>query len=209
MDIVSENGGTLRRTKQTDESCFLYANAPDVWVMTGAWLLIWLGEESLRCSRKTGDEFQRRWTEGYRADAMDQQGGVPWYMPLELGRTSFTEADAFADTRRLDHECPEFDAALLMRQHEFFQSVMPSIEAATGCLGVFSTYLDCSYTADAMRRNTPVWAERFQKEFNPKGLSNTGFPYFGDKMAEAMPRIITEEVKNAVNRVKEAKWRGI
>ena len=51
----------------------------------------------------------------------------------------------------------------------------------------------CSYTSDATRFNTPVWVERFQKEFNPKGLANPGFPYFGDRQAEVMPGIITKE----------------
>ena len=209
MDIVNENGGTVRRTRQTDESCFLYANSPDVWVMTGHWMLIAVGEESLRCSLKTGDEFQKRWTEGYRADAMDQQGGVPWYMPWELGRMSFIETDAFADSRKLDPEHPEFDRKLLRRQLEFCESVMPSIEATTGWLCNFSSFMECSDTSDATRHNTPVWVERFQKEFNPEGLSNTGFPYFGDKQAAVIPGIITEEIKDTVKRIKEAKWRGL
>ncbi len=208
-DIVEENGGTLRRTRQTDESCFLYANSPDVWVMTGDWLLIMVGLESIRCSLKAGEEFTRRWDEGYKADGMDEYGEVPWYMPMEFGRASYSETDVYADSVKLDPDRDVFDRGLLTRLFEFFDSVMPTIELNTGWLNVFSTYSGCSYTSDAARRNTPVWVERFQKEFNPKGLSNTGLPYVGDKLAAMMPEIITREIKDTVAEVKKAKWRGL
>lgn len=208
-DIVQENGGTLRRTRQTDEACFLYANSPDVWVMTGDWELITVGTESLRCALKMGQEFQRRWTEGYLSDAMDQHREITWYMPLDFGRCAYSETDAYADSRKLDPESPEFDQGVLIRSQEFFESVMPSIEATVGWPSFFSTYTNCSYTSDATRFNTPAWVERFQKEFNPTGLSNTGFPYFGDKQAVVMPGIITDEIKEAVKRVQAARWRGL
>jgi len=67
----------------------------------------------------------------------------------------------------------------------------------------------CSYTSDATRFNTPVWVERFQKEFNPKGLANPGFPYFGDRQAEVMPGIITKEILETVKRVQAGRWRGL
>jgi len=201
MDIVNENGGTFRRTKQSDEACFLYANSPDVWVMTGAWWLMFAGIESPRCAVLTGGEFQRRWNEGYTADAMDQHSEVPWYMPMDFGRGAYLETDAFADSRKLDPDCTEFDQGVLVRQQAFHQSAMVSIEVTTGCPCFFSTYTECSYTSDAVRRNTPAWVERFQREFNPKGLSNAGFPYFGEKQAAVMPGIITEEIKETVKRV--------
>ena len=62
---------------------------------------------------------------------------------------------------------------------------------------------------DATRFNTPVWVERFQKEFNPKGLANPGFPYFGDRQAEVMPGIITKEILETVKRVQAGRWRGL
>jgi len=209
MDIVGESGGTPRRTKQADEACFLYANAPDVWVMTGHWALISAGNESLKCVLKTGEKFQRRWREGYLADAMDQYGEVPWYMPLDFGRATYGETDAYADSQKLDPEGSQFDRAIVMRSQQFFQSVMPSIEASTGWPCFFSTYTNCSYTSDATRHNTPLWVERFQKEFNPRGLANSGFPYFGDKQAEVMPEIITDEIRETVRRLQAAKWRGL
>jgi len=208
-DIVEENGGTLRRTRQTDEACFMYANSPDVWVMTGHWALITVGTESLRCALKMGEDFQRRWTEGYLVDAMDQHQEIPWYMPLDFARAAYAETDAYADSQKLDPESTKFDQGVLIRSQEFFESVMPSIEATVGWPSFFSTYTNCSYTSDATRFNTPVWVERFQKEFNPKGLSNTGFPYFGDKQAVVMPGIITDEIKETVKRVQAAKWRGL
>ena len=208
-DIVEENGGTLRRTRQTDESCFLYANAPDVWVMTGNWALITVGTESLRCALKMGDDFHKRWTEGYLNDAMDQHREIPWYMPLDFARAAYAETDTYADSQKLDPERPEFDEGILRRQLQFFESVMPSIEATTGWPSFFSTYTNCSYTSDATRFNTPVWVDRFQKEFNPMGLSNTGFPYFGDKHAAIMPEIITDEVRDKVKEVQQARWRGL
>jgi len=65
------------------------------------------------------------------------------------------------------------------------------------------------YTSDATQHNTPVWVERFQKEFNPKGLSNAGFPYIGDKLSPIFPDMITDEIREAVKGVKEGRWRGL
>lgn len=208
-DIVEENGGTLRRTKQTDESCFMYANSPDVWVMTGDWLLLMVGLESLTCALKVGQEFTERWEDGYSADGLDEYGEMPWYLPLDFGRCSYSETDVYADSLKVDPEYPGFDQNVLTRQFEFFESVMPVIEMETGWMNVFSTHTGCSYTSDATRHNTPAWVERFQKEFNPYGLANAGFPYFGDNLGAMMPQIITPEVKDVVKRIQAAKWRGI
>jgi len=208
-DIVEENGGTLRQARQTDEACFMYANTPDVWMMTGHYESLTFGTESLRCALKMGDEFSRRWEEGYLADAMDQHHEIPWYMPLDLGRCTYAETDAFCDSQKLDPERPEFDQGVVTRSQQFLQSVMTSIEANTGWPNFLSTSSFCSYTSDATRFNTPVWVERVQKEFNPKGLANPGFPYFGDRQAEVMPGIITEEILETVKRVRASKWRGL
>ena len=209
MDIVEENGGTLRRTKQTDEACFMYANSPDVWVMTGAWLLLMVGLESLRCALGADRRFTERWDGEYRDYGMDEYGEVPWYMPLEFGRSSYSETDVYPDSMKIDPEHPGFDRDVLRRLFEFFESVMPTIEMETGWMNVFSTHTGCSYTSDATRRNAPFWVERFQREFNPKGLSNAGFPYFGDKLATVMPEMITQEIKDKVAEVRGAKWRGL
>jgi hypothetical protein len=209
MDIVNENGGTPLRTRQSDEACFLYACAPDVWMATGSQLLFTIGHESLRCIFKTGQEFQRRWTEEYKADALDQYAEPPWYMPVDLGRIAFSECDGYYDSLRLDQESLRFDYDLLQRSHQFTQSVMAAIETTIGWPAGASTHTRCSYTSDAAYHNTPVWVERFQKEFNPKGLSNAGFPYFGDKLTAVFPQMITSEIKDTVKRVKEAKWRGV
>ncbi len=208
-DIIGENGGTLRPTKQVDEACFMYTASPDVWMMTGHYLSLTFGTESLRCALKTGDEFRRRWEEDYSADGMDQHHEMPWYMPLDLGRCTYAETDAFCDSRKMDPERPEFDQGIVTRSQEFLESVMPSIEATTGWPCFFSTATACSYTSDAARFNTPTWVDRFQKEFNPRGLANPGFPYFGDRQAEIMPGIITEEIIETIKKVQAAKWRGL
>ncbi|MFC1972266.1 FAD-binding oxidoreductase [Chloroflexota bacterium] len=207
-DIVEENGGKLRQAKQTDESCFMLSNSPDVWMMTGYFASLTIGTASLRCAIKTGDEFRRRWEEGYLDDAMDQHHEVPWYMPLDQGRQGYAETDAFSNSRKLDPQNPLFDQGIMMRSQEFQESVMPLIETTTGFPSVFSTTIGCSYTSDATRFNTPVWVERFQKEFNPHGLAAAGFPYLGDKLEEIMPGVITDEFKETVKRVQSGNWRG-
>jgi hypothetical protein len=207
-DIVEENGGKLRSAKQTDESCFMLSNSPDVWMMTGFFASMTIGAGSLRCAIRTGDEFRRRWEEGYLDDAMDQHHEVPWYMPLDQGRQGYAETDAFSDSRKLDPLNPLYDEGIMRRSQEFHESVMPVIEMTTGFDSVFTTTVGCSYTSDATRFNTPEWVARFQKEFNPYGLAAAGFPYLGDKLAEFIPGIITDEVIETVKRVKSGNWRG-
>jgi len=208
-DIVNENGGTPLRTRQSDEACFMYACAPDIWMATGSQLLITVGTESLRCTRQMGDDFQDRWTRDYKTDALDQYQEPPWYMPVEFGRTAYSECDGYYDSLRLDPDGSQYDRELVIRSQQFFQSVVPSIEARTGWVSNFTTFTRCSYTSDAMYHNASVWVDRFQKEFNPQGLSNAGFPYIGDKLLDIFPGMITDEIKDTVKAVKEAKWRGL
>jgi len=156
-----------------------------------------------------GDDFQERWTRDYKADCLDQYREPPWYMPVEFGRIAYSECDGYYDSLRLDPEGSEFDHGVVLRSQEFFQSVIPSIEAKVGWQSNFTTFTRCSYTSDAMQRNTPVWVDRFQKEFNPRGLSNAGFPYIGDKLPDIFPGMITDEIKDIVKRAREAKWRGL
>lgn len=209
MDILAENSGTPLRTRQSDEACFMYACAPDIWMMGGSQLLYTVGHESLRCTFKTGDEFQRRWTDEYLEDALDQYNEPPWYMPVEMGRIAYSETDGYYDSLRIDPEGTGYDYDLLQRSQQFSQSVMPAIEATTGFPSCFSTHSRCSDISDAVWHNTPVWIERFQREFNPKALSNAGFPHIWDRLSDTFPRMITNEVKDTVKRVQNARWRGL
>ena len=209
MDIVNENGGTPLRTRQSDEACFMYACAPDIWMATGSQLLITVGHESLRCTFKLGEEFQRRWTKDYKEDCLDQYMEPPWYMPVDFGRIVYSECDGYYDSIRLDPDGSRYDDELVQRSQQFFQSTIEAIEATVGWPSNYNSHKRCSYISDAVYHNTPMWVQMFQKEFNPLGLSNTGFPYLGDKLTVVFPEMITPEVRETIERVKQGRWRGL
>lgn len=208
-DIVTECGGQLSPGRRTEESIFQYANATDIWLMSGSWLLATAIRESLRCCYKTGEEYMKRWTEEFVADAMDEKREYCWIMPFDMGRLSYSEFHMYHDPRTIDPERPEFDQGKLVRALQVIESVLPSIEAKVGAQCIQEVVAGCSYIQPTTRHNNQIWTDRFQKEFNAKGLSNPTIVYLGDALAQAIPPIITDEVRETVKEVQAAKWRGL
>jgi len=60
MDIVEECGGTPRRTRQSDEATFRYANTGDMWMMTGVFGATGAGVESTKCTKSLNELFRAR-----------------------------------------------------------------------------------------------------------------------------------------------------
>jgi len=208
-DIAKECGAEISRGRQIEESIFKYANSTDIWLPTGSWILATAIIESLRCGYKAGEEMLDRWTRDYVEDAMDEKREYVWIMPFDMGRSSYSEFHMYHDPRTIDPERPEFDQGRLVRALQVLESVLPSIEAKTGAACIQDVVAACSYTAPVTRHNNQIWVDRFQKEFNARGLSNPTIVYLGDKLAEAIPPIITDEVREAVKEVAGAKWRGL
>lgn len=209
MDIGADCDVQISPGRRIEESIFQYANATDIWLTSGSWLLATAILESLRCGYKAGEEFAERWNAEFRADAMDEKNEYCWIMPFDMGRFSYSEFHMYHDPRTIDPERPEFDQGKLVRALQFIESVLPSIEARIGAQCIQDVACLCSYTTPATRHNNQVWVQRFQEEFNSRKLANPTIVYLGDSLAQAIPPIITDEVRETVKEVQAAKWRGL
>jgi len=210
MDIVSENGGTPRRTPQSDEATFQYANTPDMWMPTGMFGGTMIGHESSQCTRKSGTAFRDRLQEyPFKADFFDQKSELPWFCSWSLGRIGYAECHCFPDAQQIDPEDPEFQPEQTGRIVSWVMCEGPTIATKTGFHGLTEGILHPIRTYSPAHQNYDVWLDRLKQEFDPKGLSGVPNPFQGDMvLAGAPPEVITEEARGAVSKAEAGPWLG-
>jgi len=209
MDIVEENGGTPRRTKQTDEGTFRYANTADMWMMTGVFTATDAGMESDRCTKAEIDMFRDRlFALPFKLDYLDQKGEHPWFLIWNRGRLGYSELHVQPDGRNIDPEDPDFNPDLTMRFVPWAISEGPTINVRTGVVGLFEATVHPISSEAPARHNYDIWLKRWKAEFDPNGLSGTAWPYAIDNVVAAQPALLTEEYKETVRKVAEGPWMG-
>lgn len=209
MDIIEECGGTPRRTKQTDEATFRYANTADMWMPTNGIALVEGFYESSRCIKAESELFaDRLFNLPHKTDYIDIKGDLPWYLVWNRGRMRYVENHAHPDTAVTDPAAPEFDPEYTGRFVLWAIPEGPTLGIKTGAMGCFMG-AGRSYACEAPAyHNYDAWLTRFQGEFNPKGLSGVVWPYAIDKVLAATPPAISEELKETVKKAAEGPWLG-
>ncbi len=212
-DIVNECGGTIRRTPQTDEASFLYANTADMWMPSGSFGLTDAGSESWKCTQYSIREFARRLAENpHKSDHFDQKGDLPWFAVWNLGRIHYMEEHGFPDPKKTDPEDPEFDPDVDLRFVMQWQlSEGQTINVRCGCQSIFDAQIHSMKTFGPAKQNFPVWIDRFKKEFDPSALSGCNWPYVIDMVLEGVPPevpVISEECKETVREMAARPWQG-
>lgn len=209
MEIVEENGGTPRRTKQIDEGTFRYANTADMWMMTGVFGATDAGMESNRCTKAEIEMFRDRlFALPDKLDWLDQKGELPWYLMWNRGRTRYSELHVQPDGRNIDPEDPEYNHELTSRFLPWAISEGPTVNRNTGCMGLFEgTIHPCSVESPALHHYND-WMVRFKGEFDSNGLSGTAWPWAIDKVVAASPGIISEEFQHKIDTCEKGPWMG-
>jgi hypothetical protein len=210
MDIVNENGGTPRKTPQSDEATFQYANTPDMWMPTGMFGASTVGNESKASCMKTDYMFRDRLAVNpYKSDFMDQKMELPWYCPFDLGRLRYTEHHAFVDTLKVDPEGAEFDPELTGRVLMWVENEGPTVDLPTGFYSPIEGLLQHFRKISPARHHSVVWAERFKKEFDPAGLAAAPVPFVIDMVLDGAPvPMITEELTGIIQKAEDGPWLG-
>jgi hypothetical protein len=208
-DIVSENGGMLRRAKPIDEGTFRYANTADMWMMTGCYGMTTATFEAADAVKEQNELFRDRlFALPYKNDYFDQKGELPWYLMWSRGRVRYTENHVQPDVRSVDPEAPEFDPELTMRFVPWAVSEGPYVNYKTGCPDSFGGVVHPFWVEAQANQHFEVWTQRFKQEFDPKGVSGAVWPYAIDKVVEGAPAAVTEETRGLLKECEEGPWMG-
>jgi len=209
MDIINENGGTPRATRQSDEATFRYANTADMWMMTGVFGATGAGVESAKCTKAQNELFRDRlFALPNKLDWLDQKGEMPWYLMWRRASDRYTENHVQPDGRAVDPEDPEFNPEVTMRFVPWAVSEEPCINFKTGCTSLFSG-ITHTYAIDSQtHHHFEAWNQKFKQEFDPKGLAGAVWPYAINMIVQGAPAAESEELKEVIKEAEEGPWLG-
>lgn len=89
-DIIAETGGTLRRTKQTDESWIKNADSAGMWWSAGGYFSVKINVDSLEHALKSGKDAARL-KKDYLKWQVDDYGDPGWFQMSEFGHHGYNE----------------------------------------------------------------------------------------------------------------------
>jgi hypothetical protein len=201
MDIVvNELGGIYRRTKQTDQSLLKMSDSAGMWMMTGGYMSNTAGVDSLRICEETGKLLGKEMLE-YAPPLMPEYNDPGWFQSAEFGHQYYLEVPAYMDPDTIFPGTPKFSPSKVTKTYRWYMSAVPKIEVETGFYSIF----DGQHTPVRLKgpawHNYQVWCDRFKAEFDPNGISNPPQPYDIDEIAARHPEFVTQEAKDAVDKV--------
>ena len=209
MDIINENEGTPRATKQSDEATFRYANTGDMWMMTGVFGATGAGVESTKCTKAQNELFRDRlFNLPYKLDWLDQKGEMPWYLMWRRGSDRYTELHAQPDARNVDPEDPEFNPEVTQRFVPWAVCEEPTVNIKTGIPPLFGGVTHTLAIESQSHHHFQAWNQKFKQEFDPKGVSGATWPYAIDMIIQGAPAVETEELKEVAKKAEEGPWMG-
>jgi hypothetical protein len=206
-DIMKKYGGEARRTKQTDDSTFLYPTANAMWKPTGFYASQMVALASPRCTWKTNAD-ELKVLDNYEHFFFKQHGEHPWYSPFNLGRVMYSEFMAIPDCEKFDPTNPKFDPNTIGAFLTFLESEVPKIMVENGQSNLFGMgFINSKNLLGPGMHNYHLWVQKLKKEFDPKGVCRKGCDDAMDVIIGSAPAIITEGFKQVAKRVAESGWK--
>ena len=201
MDIVvTELGGILRRTRQTDQSLLKMSDAAGMWMMTGGYMSNTAGVDSLRTCAEVGPQLGKRMLD-FSPPLMPQYNDPGWFQATEFGHQYYLEIPAYMDPDRLDPRSPKYSKADTARVMEWYMSAVPEIENRNGFFCIFDGQHEPLKLKGPAWHNYDVWVRRFKETFDPKWLSNPPQPFEVDETVERFPEFVTPESEQETARI--------
>jgi hypothetical protein len=207
--IVKEHGGTARRTRQTDEGTFLYANVTGMWSMTGYYASAVVGSESARSTLSTEFELADRIEEEpYKSIYLPEYRERPWYSPFGFNRAIYSEFMQYPDSQKVDPRDRKFDPELTALNIEWMESVCVGTQMKYGFQGLFGNgILNSALELGPTKHNYHVWVDRIHDEFDPYNLANPPSLRAIDALLNLAPWSLTEEYRQTKNRIATSGWK--
>jgi hypothetical protein len=210
MDIVSENGGTPRKTRQGDEGTFFNPNTLDQWMTTGVFGLTTGSWESPRCIAEHDELFVDRLDKyEFKHEYLPQHREHPWHCSWALGRTRYTETHAWNDGPKIDPLDPKFDPGAGPRHLiAAFGKLGVDIIIGNGAQDLAGVFIRPIKLESPAYFDFTLWIDRFKKEFDPKGVSGPPFPYMMEAILAGLPPELQNEFKESAARAQAQPWKG-
>jgi hypothetical protein len=196
LDIMKELGGEQGRTRQTDQSTFMYADASSMWRMTGGYMSSSFGIDGLRACTENGRRMGKA-LQKYPPPLMPQYGDPGWHHSVDFGHQSYFEFLVYMDVNKIDPESRHYVAEGAKKVYEWYVSQAASIHIQTGFYCPYSRGFPFELQA-APWGDFHVWMDRFKREFDPTGLSNPSYPREGNECYKRRPEFVTDELKETV-----------
>ncbi|MBM2831600.1 MAG: GlcD [Dehalococcoidia bacterium] len=177
-DIVTETGGTLRRTKQTDESWIKNADSAGMWWSAGGYISVKINVDSLDHALKSGRDaaaLKKKYLEG----AVDDYGDPGWFQISSFGHEGYNEFlvefDATSDPK-VSHRIDNF----------YVDAVKQDVKE--GCYsGMQMSYGPVGITGPAYGDHH-ILLKEIKEMFDPGYLSNPPRPFeFDEKIERECP----------------------
>ena len=207
--VVKEHGGTARRTRQTDEGTFLYANVTGMWSMTGYYASAVVGSESARCT--LANEFEladRIEEEPFKSIYLPEYRERPWYSPFDFRRALYTEFMQYPDSQKIDPRDPKFDPNVVATNVTWMESICVGTQMKYGFASLFGNgVLNSALEIGPTKHNYHIWLDRIKGEFDPKNLANPPTLRLIDAMLHQSPFLLTEEYKQIRDKIAASGWK--
>jgi glycolate oxidase len=171
-DIMTELGGEVRRTKQTDESWFKNADSAGMWVMTGGYISIEYCLETIESAAKQGEDYAEL-KQKYTPPLMPDYRDPGWFQSVELGHSGYFEFLIYYD--------PRMDT--IKRDHCYLESAKLNIQK-----GYWTSFNGSSQpinlTGPAYGPNFHLWMKKIKEAFDANWLANPPVPFEHDEFIE-------------------------
>lgn len=187
-DIVANLGGTIRPSKQSDESWIKNADSVGMWWMTGGYASIEYTIDTLDCGVR-GGELLAELKKTYTPPLMPDFGDPGWFQMGELGHVGYLEFLTYFD--------PEDKDENLHRIDDWYYIAGPKKDIAIGLYNGFSLQESPIYlTGPAYGPNFHHWMERLKAVYDPQTLSNPPWPADHDVLIDKVDWLVRDwEIK--------------
>jgi hypothetical protein len=101
------------------------------------------------------------------------------------------------DVNKIDPDSRHFNKEDAKRVYEWYVSQAPAIHIQTGFYCPYSRGFPFE-AQSAPWGDFTVWMDRFKREFDPKGLSNPGYPRDGNEGFKRHPQFVNKELMQTV-----------
>jgi hypothetical protein len=175
MDIMTECGGELRKTRQTDESWIKNADSVGMWWMTGGYISVEYIMDSLNHAIKQG-EAMAELKRGFTPPLMPDYGDPGWFQMADFGHLGYCEFLVYFD--------PDGD---MEKVDQFYVEVGRENIRKGFYTAFLMTLRPLLLTGPAYGPNYHSWILKLKEVFDPNSLSNPPNPQDHDEFVERAP----------------------